>query len=155
MHTLFFWREYYMHTSSRLAATHVITCMTASFFFYWWVQAEQENERKIEKKSLPCSNWGLNAHLGTAYPIDHIQSSRYANGCSKSLSQRPNVRWMVTCRHVQRMLSSPLSYQFVDSEQSQLGAGGVVIHGSIPFRSDDSLSLSLYIYNTHAPDWLI
>jgi hypothetical protein len=51
MHTLFFWREYYMHTSSRLAATHVMTCMTASFFFYWWVQAEQENERKIEKKS--------------------------------------------------------------------------------------------------------
>jgi hypothetical protein len=50
MHTLFFWREYYMHTSSKLAATHVMTCMTASFFFYWWVQAEQENERKIEKK---------------------------------------------------------------------------------------------------------
>ena len=34
MHTLFFCREYYMHTSSRLATTHITTCMTASFFFF-------------------------------------------------------------------------------------------------------------------------
>ena len=154
MHILFFCREYYMHTSSRLATTHITTCMTASFFFFIdECKQNTKTKEKLKKKSLPCSNWGLNAHLSTAYPIDHIQSSRYATGCSKSLSQRPNVRWMVTCHHVQRMLCSPLSYQFVDSEQSQLGAGGVVIHGSIPFRSDDFLSLHrLYITRTHQTD---
>jgi hypothetical protein len=128
---LFFCREYYMHTSFRLAATHIMSSMTCIPFYFTDDCKQNGNERKIEIKRSAM------LHLRSKRTPQHRAPHRPY--------QKPSLREWFTSgewRHV-IMFSvccpPPLSYQFVDSEQSQLGggAGGVVMYGSVPVPVPD------------------